>query len=136
MKKSTLCLLWGGLFIVCAGLGFIPEPTGGLKILLTCLSVAFFIPPALLLYTALREQDSATIAVIRNLSIASLVLTIAALVSNFLCLMASEAVGNVLYAILVIVSAPMVCSQYWALSLFLWACLLMVSLPQKTKKTA
>ena len=31
------------------------------------------------------------------------------------------------FAVLIVVSSPMVCSGYWALSLFLWACLLMVS---------
>ena len=32
-----------------------------------------------------------------------------------------------LFAVLIVVSSPMVCSGYWALSLFLWACLLIVS---------
>ena len=35
--------------------------------------------------------------------------------------------GNALFGVLIVVSSPMVCSGYWALSLFLWACLLMVS---------
>jgi hypothetical protein len=33
-------------------------------------------------------------------------------------------VGNLLHILLIIVSAPMVCGQYWVLSLFLWACLM------------
>ena len=32
-----------------------------------------------------------------------------------------------MFGVLIVVSSPMVCSGYWALSLFLWACLLMVS---------
>ena len=32
-----------------------------------------------------------------------------------------------MFGVLIVVSSSMVCSGYWALSLFLWACLLMVS---------
>ena len=48
MKKSFLLALWGGMFILCAGLGFVPDPTGAWRVLLTLLAVAFFVPPALL----------------------------------------------------------------------------------------
>ena len=128
MNKKLLFALWGGLFILCAGLGFIPEPTGLWKGMMTALSVLFFIPGALLLNLAKQEKDRQLAATVRNLSAASLGLTLAALVANFLSLAAPGAVGDGLYAILVIVSSPMVCSGYWLLSLFLWACLLVVSL--------
>ena len=134
MTKTAWFTVWSGLFILCAGLGFIPEPTGLLKFLLTGLSIAFFAPPAMILYSAREEKDKSVIRLIRNLAAASLVLTVVTLVCNFLSLMASESVGNILYVVLVIVSAPMVCSQYWVLSLFLWACLLMVSLNLLKKK--
>lgn len=134
MNKTSYFTLWGGFFILCAGLGFIPEPTGLLRILLTGLSIAFFVPPALLLYRADRENDTLTIRLIRNLSAASLLLTLITLIANFLSLMAPEALGNILYVILVIVSTPMLCSQYWVLSMFLWACLLMVTLKLLKKK--
>ena len=39
--------------------------------------------------------------------------------------------GLVLHYVLTIVSSPMICSGHWAMSLFLWACLLMVSLSKK-----
>ena len=65
---------------------------------------------------------------IRNLSVASLALTLVLLVVNFLSVGASKAAGDVLYVLLIILSAPMVCGQVWVLSLFLWACLLMVCL--------
>ena len=124
MKKNTLFALWGGLFILCAGLGFIPEPEGGIRALLTGVSLLFFIPPALLLYL---HRDRATLLLVRNLSLLSLALTLIALVLNFLLALSSQAAGMVLHYILVIVSSPMVCSGYWVLSLFLWACLLSVS---------
>ena len=57
-------------------------------------------------------------------------LTLVLLVLNFLTAMGSEFLGQVLHYILVIVSSPMICSGHWAMSIFLWACLLMVSLRQ------
>lgn len=134
MSKKFLYALWGGLFILCAGLGFIPEPSGAADVLMTALSLAFFVPPALLLYRAGREGDRNTQKLVCCLSALSLGLTLVLLVLNFLTVFRSEFVGNVLHYILVIVSSPMICSGHWAMSLFFWACLLMVSLGQLRKK--
>ena len=131
MNKKILAVLWGGLFIVCAGLGFIPEPEGTVQFLLTALSLLFFLPPALLLYRA----DRNTALLVRNLSLLSLGITLVTLILNFVLAVGSETLGNILHYILVVVSAPMVASGYWVLSLFLWACLLMVSLNILKKKS-
>ena len=133
MTKRTLFALWGGLFILCGGLGFIPEPAGAVRWLLTALSLVFFLPPALLLYRAGKEGDTHTRKLIRNLSGLSLLLTLVLLVLNFLTAMGSELLGTVLYYILVLVSSPMVCSGYWVLSLFGWACLLMACISRGKK---
>lgn len=124
MKKHYLFALWGGLFTLCAALGFIPAPGTALKILLTLLSVAFFIPGALLLYLSAKKGDRSMAELVRNLAAASLAFTLLLIVANFFSVLGSEVLGNILYSVLVIVSAPMVCSGYWALSLFLWACLM------------
>ena len=124
MNKRTIFTLWGVLFILCAGLSFIPEPAGALKSIMTALSVAFFVPPAVLLYRADRD----TALLVRNLSAASLGLTLALLVLNVVCAVSSEVLGTALHYVLAVVSCPMICSGYWALSLFLWACLLMGSM--------
>lgn len=134
MSKKHLFILWGVLFILCAGLGFIPAPEGVFKGVMTALAVVFFVPGAVLLVRAKREQDDRTVKLIRNLSAGSLGMTVLALVANFLSLGASDAVGDGLYAVLVIVSSPMVCGGYWLLSLFLWACLLVVSIDILHKK--
>ena len=47
MKSQFLYALWGALFILCAGLGFIPEPARVLRVLLTGLSILFFLPSIL-----------------------------------------------------------------------------------------
>ena len=127
MKKSFLFALWGGMFILCAALGFIPEPSAPLSALLTAVSVLFFLPPALLLASAKKQEKTDTVKLIRNLSLASLTLTLALLIANFSLALRSELLGTFLHYTLTIVSAPMIASQHWALSLFLWACLLMAS---------
>lgn len=134
MNKTSYFALWGGLFILCAGLGFIPEPAGILKWLMVILAVIFFVPPALLARAAAREKDRVTLALLRNLSMLSLAVTVAVLIGNFMTLMASEAVGTALYIILVIVSTPMVCGRYWLLSLFLWAFLMFYSISKLRRK--
>lgn len=133
MNKNVLFALWGGLFILCAGLGFIPEPSGAAAVLMTALALIFFVPPAVLLYRASKEQDSAALKLVRNLSALSLVLTLVLLIVNFLSAMHSEVLGTILYYVLVIVTSPMICSGHWAMSMFLWACLLMVSLRELRK---
>lgn len=130
MNKKFLTVLWAGLFIVCAGLGFIPEPEGTARILLTIPALLFFLPPALLLYDAGRSRDTATVMLIRNLSMLSLGLTVLLLILNFLTVLSSDRLGQILHDILTIVSTPMICSGHWAMSLFLWACLLTGSLRQ------
>ena len=130
MKQRTVYALWAVLFIVCAGLGFIPEPAKNLQILLTVFSALFFVPPALLLHLSAKTRDDHTPKLIRNLSALSLVLTMILLILNFLTVLRSAFLGQVLHYVLVIVSCPMICSGHWAMSMFLWACLLMVSLKQ------
>jgi len=123
MTKRTLFVLWGCLFALCAGLGFVPEGSWWM----TGLSLLFFVPPAVLLYRANREKDSHTRLLIRHLSALSLGLTVVLLVSTFLTALSSEALGTAIHCLLVVISTPMIASGHWALSLFLWACLLIGS---------
>ena len=128
MIKKWLYALWAGLFILCAALGFIPEPEGALALSLTAASLLFFFPPACLLYRAGKKQDPDTARLIRNLSALSLGLTLVLLILNFFIAFSSETVGQILHYVLTIVSSPMICSGHWAMSLFFWSCLLMASL--------
>lgn len=130
MNRNVLYGLWAGLYIVCAGLGFIPEPAGFGKAILVVLSIVFFVPPTMLLY----RSDIRDLKFIRNISIVWLSGALVLLVGNLLSVLASDAVGTGLYALMVLFTAPMVCGQYWLLSLFLWACLLMGSLSILKKK--
>ena len=126
MKKPVLFALWGGMFILCAGLGFIQTPSAYAQNLMTLAAVLFFVPPALLLWQS--RQDRHTLSIVRNLALLSLGLTVVLIVLNILSVTASAAVGDLLHGVLTVVSSPMLCSGSWALSLFLWACLMIVSL--------
>lgn len=128
MSQKSLFVLWAVLFALCAALGFLPEPEGALGTVRTVLAVFSFLPPALLVYNAGKGGDRHTLLLVRNLSALSLGLTLVLLVLNFWSALGSETLGAVLYGLLVVVSSPMICSGHWALSLFLWACLLMVCL--------
>ena len=137
MNKNHVFALWGGLFAVCAVAGFINAQSTATQVLMTLLSIVFFVPGALLLQLSRTGGDLSIAVLVRNLSLASLILTTVLLIANFLSALAPELVGNILYGILVIVSAPMICCGNWALSMFLWACLMVCSIKiLKTKKNS
>lgn len=125
--NKILFALWAGLFIICAGLGFIPEPEGALRFFLAALAILFFLPPAFLLYRARASADKALCRLLHFLAALSLSATLALLILNLLSALRSEFLGKLLHYILVIVSSPMICGGNWAMSLFFWACLLVIS---------
>lgn len=128
MKDVWLYRIWVGWFIVCALLGFIPQAGGFGRALLVLCALVFFIPGAVLLYRGVKEKNRSRLQVIRNVSLIWLGSTLLLLVLNFLSVRAGDATGQSLYGLLVILSSPMVCGQYWVISLFGWAVLLSTSL--------
>lgn len=134
MKNSHLFALWGVLYILCAGLGFIPEQTGFVKYLLAACAIIFFVPGFVLLYRGITAGDRKLTCLIRNLALVSLLLTTVLLIANIVSALWPVLLGNILFALLVLISAPMLCGQYWVLSLFLWACLLFGAILRMPKK--
>ena len=134
MKKILLYSIWACMYILCVGLAFIQEPPTATKIALVVISLLFFAPGGILLRDALKAQDRKGILQIRIISIVSLSLTLVAFAANLMSIAAPKAVGDALYDVLILVSAPMVCGQYWIVSLFLWACLLSASFSRKLSK--
>ena len=132
-RKSKLYVAWGIMYVICTILGFINTNNGLLQAIFALVSMGFFLPGGVLLYEAVGEKDKKTVHTVRYLSIASLSLTVLTLIGNVLTLPASEAVGDRMYGLLIVVSTPMISSQAWAISLFLWACLLMGSFIKKKK---
>ena len=133
MKTKNLFILWGGLFALCAALGFVHTVSKALQILMTLLSAAFFLPGVLLLRLSKQRGNREIALLVRNLSATSLISTVVLLIGNFLSALAPKLLGDILYGMLVVVSSPMICSGYWALSLFLWACLMICAV--KTLKS-
>lgn len=134
MKRSTLWALWGAFYIICAGLGFIPQPQGIVRAMLFLLSLLFFVPPAVLLHEANRHDDALLRRRLRMLCALSLGLTLAALIANILAALGTSGLGAGLHILLGLVSVPMFCSNYWVVPLFLWAVLLMTTLRKKKEK--
>ena len=127
-NKTALYILWGVLYCACVGFGFVKEPTAGEKVFLTALSVGFFVPPFCIAFQAKKEESRKTLLALRLVSIVVLALSLILLVLNFLSVYFSAQTGLVLYVLLVMFTAPMVCAQSWFLSLFLWAALMMLTL--------
>ena len=133
MKDKLWYVLWGAWYILCAGLGFIPDAVGFGKVVLVATALIFFVPGAVLLVRGLRTGNRKTVLRIRWISLSILVATLILIVSNVCSVGSSETMGNVLFVLLGLCSAPMFCGQYWLLSLFLWGCLLTGSF-QRPKK--
>ena len=74
-------------------------------------------------YASLRKKNNGALAAIIVLTLC-VVLTATLLVLNLLSPLWNERIGIALNAALVIVSAPMVCSNFYVLPLFLWGTLI------------
>ncbi len=133
MKKSLIYSIWAALYCLCVGLGFVENPAGAGKALLVASSLIFFLPPFYLAWQAKKENDQRTMLVLSLVSGGILALSLILLALNILSVYFSAHTGLVLHVLLVMFSAPMVCGQYWVVSLFLWACLLMVSLQGRSR---
>ena len=133
MKKQILYGAWLVFYIICLMLGYmVPAQTEGVqRIALMILSIAFFVPGFLLLWEGHKNHNRKLLKLVRIISILSLGLTVILLVLNVLSVLWSESVGSFLHQLLIFVSVPMIPSGSWALSLFLWACLLFGSFTQK-----
>ena len=127
MKNTKhLWIIWAVAYVICTVCAFFPVAPGALSGLFVLLSLGFFVPPAFLIYKAVEHKWPKILRVIRNLSIISLSLTLVTILLNFMAFQAGREWGLALYWILLVVSAPMACSQVWVLGMFGWACLLMV----------
>ena len=135
MNKKLSFTIWGVLFAICAALGFVPQPEGALKVLMVILALGFFGLGGWILWQAGQRNDAATVSLIRSLSVISLVLTFVMLLANFASVFTSQWLGDLLHYMLVVISTPMFCTPNWAMSLFFWACLMVVSHKMLVKKS-
>ena len=130
---KVLYILWAVMFALTAVLGFLfPNVTEAVpRLLLQATAALFFLPPWVIVVKAGAEANKKHVRIVRYLSISSIVLTAALLCANLMSAGMTEAMGNALNAALIIVSAPMVCSNFFVLPLFLWGALLMGTFGKK-----
>ena len=124
MTKRNLNIFWAALYVLCAALGFVPNPKGAEYGFLLVLSLIFFIPPIILVRKAVKGGDVAELKRIRLICLIWLGLTLLVLALNFLSVSFTATAGKFVYWLLIVASAPMVCGQVWVLSIFLWGCIL------------
>ena len=128
MSYALCYFLWAAMFGVTAYMGFTPAPEKGLQEAVYMLMAgAVFLPPWAILVRANKEKNQKHKLIVRNLCVASIAGTTVLMALNVMSAGWSENIGNALHAALVIVSAPMICGQNYALSLFMWGILLMAS---------
>lgn len=134
MKTKHLYYIWLGLYALCAGLGFIYERNIFLHIVLNLAAAGFYVPGMILLYRGITAGDNKLLRQIRRISLSSLLLTLLLIVANIAAVYASDTAGQILNALLNLVSVPMYCCYLRGVGLFLWACLFISSFPRLWKK--
>ena len=134
MKKMLLYIIWGCMAVLCIGLGTLETEDLLLQGALCAIGVMFFVPGAFLLYDAISSADRKEILRLRIISILSLVLTVIFLVAFILSAAVGAAAADVLYDLLIVFSCPMICCQYWLISLFLWGCMFSATFIKPNRK--
>lgn len=135
MRDRRVFCAWGAMFVICALLGLLPESDGFLGAVCFLCGIGFFVPPYLLFRSAVKTGNRNTLKLLAALSGTSLALTLVLIIANILSVKVGSFLGNLLHALLAIVSAPMFCCRYWVLSLFLWAMIMTNSLRILRKKS-
>ena len=134
LKEKILYIIWCCMAVLCIGLGTIEPTAVAMQVAMIVLAVMFFLPGVILLYDARIKKDRKGLLRIRWISIISLILTLVTMIAFILTAATGNAAADVLYDVLILVSCPMVCGQYWLISLFLWACLLCGSFVKPNRK--
>ncbi len=134
MSNKTWYWIWGGMYAICAVLGFIPGPQGALYWLLFGISLLFFVPPAVILRQAVTAKDRRSIKIMRTVCLTWFAVMLFLLILNLGSIGASAAAGAAVYYFLVVLASPMICSQIWVVPMFLFGCLLTVCFQQLRKQ--
>ena len=90
MSYSLLYALWGGMYLLCAGLGFIEETSDLGYALLVLVGMLFFVPPGYIVYKAVKENNKDVLTTVRNLCLLSLGLTLSGLMAAIVSALGSD----------------------------------------------
>lgn len=125
LRDDRLYWCWAGLFVLTGALSLLaPEAEGFGRALLLMLTAGFFLPPWLILTKAKKTGDRRNVRIIRYLALASLAATTGLFCAGIYSLGAGQGMGNAIHVLMAIVCAPLMCGNYYALPMFLWATLL------------
>ena len=134
-KCSYRCLyiLWGGLFGLTAVLGLLfPGVENGVGLFfLRLVTLLFFLPPWMILAKARIEGLVFHVRLLRYLSLASLAFTLLLFCAGILTAVGNPELGDLIHVLMAIVCAPLVCSNFYVLPMFLWATVLAATLGKK-----
>ena len=133
LTYKTLYQLWAGLFAVTALLGLAfpgVEPAAG-RFFLALISGVFFLPPFAILTRAKKEGNLHHLRLVRYLALASLVMTMILFCAGILSLPYGQWLGDLIHVLMTVLCAPLVCSNYYALPMVLWAMLFYGSFGKK-----
>ncbi len=127
MNKKVWIPAWIVMYVAAVAAGvFWPA-----SVISRIVGVAFFAPPAVLLWQGIRQGNKKLVFWVRIIAIAALVLTLLAIIAVFLSVRSEKNLSHLMDAILLLVAAPMKCFKAWVVSLFGWACVLYGSLIKK-----
>lgn len=123
LPYKTLYQLWAGLFALTAALGlaFPGVQNAAGRFFLALISVVFFLPPWLILKRAKKEDNRHHLRLVRYLALASLSLTMILFCAGILSLPYGQWLGDLIHVLMTVLCAPLVCSNYYALPMVLWA---------------
>ncbi len=118
---------WIALAVLTAGLSFLPGAQGAALTAQRLAAIAYFIPAVLIVLKARQSGAFVHTKRIRRLAIVWLALALVLLCLNIASVLFSELVGNVLYAVMAVVCAPVACGEFYGIPVFCWAVLLFAS---------
>ena len=135
-KKSVIYVVWAVWYVICLCLSLGKTPIGWAKAPFVLVGLLFYVPPFYLLF--LDKKNKKTVKLLRGISTASLVVFAVLYALNILSVNWSVTTGRVLYYLLAVFSAPILCGQFFVLGLFLWAsslwtCILLLKKPDQNR---
>lgn len=132
-KKSVVYVVWAVWYLICLFLCLGKTPVGWAKAPFVLVGLLFYVPPFYLLWLAKQDKEKKTVAVLRVISIASLAAFAVLYALNILSVNWSVQAGRVLYYLLIVFCAPIMCGQFFVFGLYLWGCILMVTLKGRNR---
>ena len=122
MKKYWI-IGWVAMYVAAVAMGVFWPATA----VSTIVGIAFFVPPAVLLWDGFRSGNQKRIRCIRILSLVSLLLTMVLVSMIFVTVSSEKNIDKLMDMLLVLCAAPLMCFKAWLVSIFGWASLLSAS---------